>query len=201
MNRNPDKRSFTLIELLIVVAIIGILAAIAVPNFVMAQVKSKVARVYSEFNSAANTLSAYQIDSNQFPPMRDRGNHYRHYRLPNYLTTPIAYFNALPHDPFQVDEDPFGLVDDTTLFQRYRYHHVKQLVADNDVVDIPATLVDLEVFGNWRVLSLGPDRLYQGYTRYDPSNGVASRGDIYRSEKGVDQTLTADERVGSGTFR
>src|SRR6187549_842092 len=58
--------AFTLIELLIVVAIIAILAAIAVPNFLEAQTRSKVARAKADMRSLATGIDAYVVDHNSY---------------------------------------------------------------------------------------------------------------------------------------
>ena len=54
-----NKKGFTLIELMIVIAIIGILAAIAIPNFIEYRNKSYCSRAESDANNIAAALSDY----------------------------------------------------------------------------------------------------------------------------------------------
>ncbi|NPU97588.1 MAG: prepilin-type N-terminal cleavage/methylation domain-containing protein [Candidatus Omnitrophica bacterium] len=81
---------FTLIELLIVVAIIGILAAIAVPNFLNAQVRAKVAKVKSDFKAIATAQEMYHLDHNCYAPA---------FKL-SALTSPQPYMSSVPQDIF-----------------------------------------------------------------------------------------------------
>lgn len=107
--RRKAVRAFTLIELLIVVAIIAILAAIAVPNFLEAQVRSKVSRVKADMRSIATGLEAYCVDYNMYPFDQDNEPDKEYENGLQMLTTPIAYMSVHPEDPFQVgrryDED------------------------------------------------------------------------------------------------
>jgi type IV pilus assembly protein PilA len=62
-----SQKGFTLIELMIVIAIIGILAAIAIPQFASYRRKSYNSAAISDLKNMKTSLEAYYAD-NQFYP-------------------------------------------------------------------------------------------------------------------------------------
>jgi general secretion pathway protein G len=62
-----DSKGFTLIELLIVVAIIGIIAAIAIPNLLNAIDRGKQKRTMADMRSIGTAIESYAVDNNVYP--------------------------------------------------------------------------------------------------------------------------------------
>ena len=68
---NRNSKGFTLIELLIVVAIIGIIAAIAIPNLLNAIDRGKQKRTMADMRSIGTAVESYAVDNNTYPVATD----------------------------------------------------------------------------------------------------------------------------------
>jgi len=91
--RDHRRQGFTLIELMIVIAIIGVLAAIAVPNFKAARERANTRACYAKQKTIAGAMEMYNLDKNTKRTVLD-GPFFTSLKSGGYL-------QAVPQDPGQ----------------------------------------------------------------------------------------------------
>ena len=64
--RVNTRRGFTLLELMLVVGIIGVIAAIAIPNFIMYQARSRRSEAYTNLSAMGRAQKAFQAERNAY---------------------------------------------------------------------------------------------------------------------------------------
>ncbi len=203
-------KAFTLIELLIVVAIIAILAAIAVPNFLEAQTRSKVSRTLADMRSVATALEAYRVDYTRYPkfsrlpqsftlPAGPVSGLSADTCLPSStgggLTSPIAYMTSIPGDPFGevLPDDQFTFGGSATIADTY-YYNTKEWYECRNFPWLVSESDRDPGEKEWVLQSKGPDKYFAPNVpggvdhvdrpyrwQYDPTNGTVSGGNVIRS--------------------
>lgn len=196
--RTVSRRAFTLIELLIVVAIIAILAAIAVPNFLESQTRSKVSRCLADMRTLRAGIESYAVDWNDYPwagvlnangtlqnPHVSPSGAPSHKFLSECLTTPVAYVTRLLEDPFVLRGDA-PQADWQDFWARYFYTNLDQFEMLMGAAAPPVIGETRDEYGIWIQAGAGPDgdRLdLANDIAYDPTNGTVSDGDIIASQR------------------
>lgn len=104
------NQGFTLVEILIVVVILGILAAIVIPQFSDASTQSKVSSAKSSLQTLRSQISLYKIQHNDAAPaLADFSTN---------MTTQIGqygpYLQVVPKNPFN-DSDTLAAADGATV--------------------------------------------------------------------------------------
>jgi prepilin-type N-terminal cleavage/methylation domain-containing protein len=86
---NKNRGGFTLVEIMIVVAIIALLAAIAVPNFLRARKRSQATRILEDLRMIDGAIDQYAIESN-----KGNGFSVEWTDIQKYLKTGTALYNS-----------------------------------------------------------------------------------------------------------
>jgi len=118
--RSTDQSGFTLIEIMVVIVILGILAAVVVPNIMSRPGEARIAKAKQDIRALSTALDLYKLDNYTYPTT-DQGIEAlatkpttppipKHYRKKGYVKrapmdpwqNPYQYLNPGEHGPIDI---------------------------------------------------------------------------------------------------
>ena len=193
---NRASKGFTFVELSIVVAIIAILAAIAVPTFLEAKTRAAVSRSKSELALLNMAVNSYRLEEGTYPLNATPGK-VDLWDL-KVLTTPVVYLSRLPMDTLTTQEARGEKHARALNPIPYHYYNALQHDPQEGLRFLhPETNTHLPGFAAALLWGYGPASALRAdpgeavtqihpegevqILPYDPTNGTTSAGDIYQT--------------------
>lgn len=169
----PRRTAFTLIELLIVVAIIGILTAIAVPNFMNAMIRAKIARVQGDQKAIENALVMLQTDRGDYPNFHYERAHPASlsdgFDMASWkqLTTPIGYLSiGILQDPF-LSRNVYEQSGISKQNQNNKFFLLYEVNCSSDEqLSMDSSSNGVSFRSHWMIGSIGPDVALGGFDQW-----------------------------------
>ncbi|MFQ6066347.1 MAG: prepilin-type N-terminal cleavage/methylation domain-containing protein [bacterium] len=200
---------FTVVELLIVIAIISIIAAIAVPNLMSANIRAKVSGAKADMGSIAIALEDYKVDYGEYPkdPRYSRATSYALDVIAEtgqdfdgkdgsdngndaiglgYLVYPEAgleprYLKRIAGDPFNNDGEEDWDGSSGTHNHHYLYYTGKWDSVSGTSIECTAS--DPPQY--WALISYGPDKDEDITSYVNAKNAVNNGTDLYNPDSGI----------------
>ncbi|WP_292657755.1 type II secretion system major pseudopilin GspG [Nitratifractor sp.] len=129
------KKAFSLLELLVVILILGILAAFVAPNLIGAGEKAKRDLVCTQMSSVAQALKMFKLDNGSYPDTEEGLQALLKNpdpdKYPNYSTQP--YLEKLPKDSWR---NPFTYIKKDNTFDLISFGADRKEGGEGEAADI-----------------------------------------------------------------